>query len=1201
MNEEKPDQNPNLPGDTEETNAFIPPPANPEAGQGGQPPSSDANSQDLTLDSVEGPVLRDDSPTLTSANHPALPVDERAMTISSANHQALRDDVDERAVTMSSANHDALPSQNRTYNKRSDPTDVSMQPLESVPFIPGFEMIAEVGRGGMGVVYKAREFTLNRLVAIKMVIADRRSSSEELIRFRLEAETAARVRHPNVAQVFESNAHAGRPFLVMEWIDGGTLSDVLKSARLLPPRTAMELMIIVARAVHQIHMTGVIHRDLKPGNIMLARSDRKVLESTSGSKRSTGTADAANVVPSLIMRIGAENVTIIPKVTDFGLAKSMNIDSGLTETGRIMGTPEFMAPEQAAGQIRELCPASDVHALGVILYQMVVGHTPFRAESTYAVIKRVMNDEPKSLREVTKVSIPNDLEIVCMKCLRKMISERFQTAAELADDLQAILDNRPIKARDVGKFERFIKFTKRNPALAGLVGSCAASLVIGITGVTWQWREAVAARNEAEQSEQSAVVARDEAVQSEQKAVTARNEALVSEQKMLIARDEAIDAKGKATIARDQALRAQKTTDAVNNFLVKEMLASASPDKAQGRSITVLEVLDDAKIRLGRGLVDEPGVEAGIRETLGRSYRALGKPSQSIEQLQASIEYFRKSLGAGHITTLENQSELALAYEDSGDWKAVESLLNQIQKESINSHGEEAEITVKLKAQYGFFISMQRKQSEGLEILNQIATKLESSPNISPVVRYTIWNNFGTGLHESKRFQEALTWSLKAMKGRKELLGPSHPRYLESANNVAAIYIQLKQAKEAEKIFEDLVDDSVRVRGPAHIDSLSCMSNLAHAKLGNQKAAEAEDLFQRALEAASKSTEIGPKHPITLRIMASLALAKTRLKKNDESIKLLEICYTQFQLVHKPENPEIGITGSDLGKLHFLQGNYARATVVLQEALKHFERAGKSSEDYALNTANYFGESATTAAVDQTTTRVAYNTLTKIKTEYEQRAQRNLAFQLKLSELCARLAYKLSTQDPALRPVARELILDTIPLRELDKKSVRDADVMASKLLDIMIAAKDVEGGWMLLEKVIPSLPSELIQAYRYRAGRYALQTKHPKEALKHFDWLSEQNWSEHEAAKVQFSIGQCRLALGQTEEARKPMTENYELIIKSFPANTKPEDRLQQLEMMLTQLIALHEALDEPAEAKRYQEQLEKTQLELKKAVPKK
>jgi tRNA A-37 threonylcarbamoyl transferase component Bud32 len=307
------------------------------------------------------------------------------------------------------------------------------------PDVPGYEVLEKLGQGGMGVVYKARQLKADRLVALKMVLAGGHAGEQELARFRTEAEAIARLAHPNIVQVYEVGEHQGRPFFSLEYCPGGNLDRKLGGTPL-QPQEAARLVEVLARAMQVAHQAQVIHRDLKPANVLLA-------------------ADGT------------------PKVTDFGLAKKLD-EAGQTDSNAVMGTPSYMAPEQAGGKSKEVGPATDVYALGAILYECLTGHPPFKAASAWDTVALVLSTEPVPVRQLNP-RVPHDLETICLKCLEKRSARRYASAEALAEDLRRFQAGEPIAARPVGRLERAGKWVRRNPAVAALTAAVAAALLLG--------------------------------------------------------------------------------------------------------------------------------------------------------------------------------------------------------------------------------------------------------------------------------------------------------------------------------------------------------------------------------------------------------------------------------------------------------------------------------------------------------------------------------------------------------------------------------------------------------------------------------------------------------------------------------------------------------------------------------------------------
>jgi WD40 repeat protein len=316
--------------------------------------------------------------------------------------------------------------------------------------VAGYELLEELGQGGMGVVYRAHQKSLQRVVALKMILAGAHAGADELARFRAEAEAVARLQHPHIVQIHEVGEYQSHAYFSLEYVDGGTLAQRLVSAPL-SARQAAELIETLARAIHYAHLQGIVHRDLKPSNVLLAQDG-------------------------------------VAKIADFGLAKRVGGEGGQTLSGSVLGTPCYMAPEQAEGRGRDVGPATDVYALGAILYEVLTGRPPFRGETVLETLEQVRGQDPVPPRRL-RARLPLDLETICLTCLRKEPGRRYASALALAEDLHRFLAGEPIRARPTPAWERAWKWVRRRPALAALVAvSSAAVLALGLGGAVYNIR-----------------------------------------------------------------------------------------------------------------------------------------------------------------------------------------------------------------------------------------------------------------------------------------------------------------------------------------------------------------------------------------------------------------------------------------------------------------------------------------------------------------------------------------------------------------------------------------------------------------------------------------------------------------------------------------------------------------------------------------
>jgi len=338
-------------------------------------------------------------------------------------------------------------------------TDITKPPAVNIEIqrFGDYELLGEIAQGGMGVVYYARQVSLNRTVALKLIRSGQLASEAEVQRFHNEAEAAANLDHPNIVPIYEVGAHEGRHYFSMKLMEGGTLADSSAECGVRDEkwlRRVAQLVATVARAVHHAHQRGVLHRDLKPTNILLDEQGE-------------------------------------PHLTDFGLAKLIQDRSNVTQSLAVLGTPGYMSPEQAAGRVKQLTTAADIYGLGAVLYDLLTGRAPFNGDSALEILKQVQEREPPHPQKLNP-RVDRDLATICLKCLAKQPEARYATAQAMAEDLERFLRDEPIQARPAPVIEKIGRWCRRKPALAAALASVALALLAGLAGVLWQWRRAEA-------------------------------------------------------------------------------------------------------------------------------------------------------------------------------------------------------------------------------------------------------------------------------------------------------------------------------------------------------------------------------------------------------------------------------------------------------------------------------------------------------------------------------------------------------------------------------------------------------------------------------------------------------------------------------------------------------------------------------------
>jgi serine/threonine-protein kinase len=476
--------------------------------------------------------------------------------------------------------------------------------------VPGYEIIEEIGRGGMGVVYKARHVRLNRLVALKMILAGAHASGDQIARFQIEARAVAQIQHPGIVQIHEDGDHDGLPYFSLEFVPGGSLAQSI-GGKPQPPRSAATLVLALCRAMAEAHARGIIHRDLKPANVLLALDGK-------------------------------------PKITDFGLAKQLEGESRQTRSGVVMGTPSYMAPEQAWGQTHEIGPLSDQYALGAILYEMLIGRPPFQGASALETLELVRNQEPVPPRRL-QPKVPTDLETICLKSLQKEPAKRFPDAAAMAEDLRRFLDGEPIVARPVGTPERLWRWCRRNPRVAGLAVAVALmgfAITVGSAAFAASLKRL---NGELAKSNKEEATARIIAQTNERTAIAAKNEAIAATEAEALALEKEKHAREKAealvqgAFAQNRnALEAQRVLSVLLNLRLAAIPGTQGL-RAELIKTTLkgLEATIASMEQLGTVARDKEGFALGTRTLAGINQRA-GLIAMEYGKYSETARYFRR-------------------------------------------------------------------------------------------------------------------------------------------------------------------------------------------------------------------------------------------------------------------------------------------------------------------------------------------------------------------------------------------------------------------------------------------------------------------------------------------------------------------------------------------------------------------------------
>jgi serine/threonine protein kinase/tetratricopeptide (TPR) repeat protein len=805
-----------------------------------------------------------------------------------------------------------------------------------LPKVSGYEILEELGRGGMGVVYKARQVSLNRLVALKMIRTGPSAGAEELARFKTEAEAVARLQHPNIVQIHEVGAHAGRPYFALEYVEGGSLAAGLTGTPL-PARPAAELVEKLARAMQFAHEQGVIHRDLKPGNVLLQVQNAE--------------CRVQNDKPDSAFCI-LHSAFCIPKVTDFGLAKFLDRDAktsaGATQTGAVLGTPSYMAPEQAWGKskIRTIGPAVDVYALGAVLYEALTGRPPFRAATPLITLNQVCSEEPV-LPGRLQPGLPRDLETICLKCLQKEPSRRFATARDLADDLHRFLSGEPVTARPTPVLERAVKWARRRPVAATIL-TAGTLAVLSLVAVSWAFTARLSLALEAEQ-------------QSKQ----------VAEQR-LVQLKKANEAERKSKRVAQRRLEQVKKANGVLGSIFRDLDWQADRTGGPGLRKQLTKRFQQAAAQLDSEAIADPLTAAGLQENLGSALAALGQPRQAIKLLQQALAVREARLGPKHIDTLESMTNLASAYQDGGQVAKALPLYRQLvarfkakdgpdHRNTLSSMNNLADafaqagqldkafalhkqVLARRKAllapdDFDLLMSMSNlagmyyaagRLAEGLPLYKELVPKFKAKLGPDHPYALIAMSNLAVAYHQSGQLAKALPLYQQVLALRKAKLGPDHPHTLRAMDHLAAAYKDSGRRAEALALFKQVLAGRQAKLGPDHPSTWDSMSRLASAYLADGQFPKALPLFEDVL--TKQKARLGPNHPDTLDTMTGLATAYRHAGQLSQAVRLNEEVLAKTKAKFGPDHPRTLRTMNNLGLAYRDAGRRSEALSLWEQA-----------------------------------------------------------------------------------------------------------------------------------------------------------------------------------------------------------------------------------------------------------------------------
>jgi len=714
---------------------------------------------------------------------------------------------------------------------------------DGLPTLPGYEVLEEIGRGGMGVVYRAKQQALERVVALKVMLGGSRATAEHFDRFRAEALAVGRLRHPGIVQVHEvgewkpADGGAPLPYFCLEYVEGGSLEKVIRHAPQLP-HVAAELTEQLARAMDVAHREGLIHRDLKPANVLLSP---------------TG-------VP------GDSLAAYRPKIADFGLVKQIEVGAGHTQTGMILGTPSYMAPEQARGDTRAVGPLVDVYALGAILYELLTGRPPFHGATPLDTLRQVTDRDPVSPRHL-QPTVPRDLETICLKCLEKEPRKRYHSAVSLADDLARYLAHKPIMARPVGPIERLVKWSRRNPAVAALSGALAVVIVGSLIGLSVLYLRSEAARERSDTDRQAAL-----------------NEQAV------------------AVAERQKAQKAQLGSKAMNEFLVRQVFTTPLPtDKGGlGKDTTVVQMLRAAAPKIDGAFPGQPENEALVHSSFGEMFIAYGDYPSGKKHFIRGLELLCNALPPNDERLLDAKHQLGKVLFARSEFEESYPLLDESYRGYSDRYGPKHEKTLEAQIHTADALRLMLRYIEAetlvREALTAALTVRDSRSEQVLAIKFSLADCLGG----QGKAEEAEQMYKEVLDGYvlNPAFGPDHPQAIVARSRYGFRLLTNEKYDLAEATLKTALEGYRRVFTLDHPSAYTirgALGDICHKRGMYQ---EAIDHFTEVLAAYRKSQDAkSPLMPFTQGRLGRSLAALGKFKEGEQELLAAQKAYSESKVI----------------------------------------------------------------------------------------------------------------------------------------------------------------------------------------------------------------------------------------------------------------------------------------------------------------